>query len=219
VIAEEALPPAAVQRLVMTLDAQPPWSDIPLIVLAGGEFTTSSLRPLNLLGPLRNVMVLERPVRRLILLRSVEVALRARRRQYEMRAQLEERAQLLDRERTARAEAESMNRAKDEFLMTVSHELRTPLTAIYGWARMLVTGQIHEEQKRRDIEAIERNDQARTKLGNKLLDVSRALDQGLILFLILFIFFINAIWSVQLCSTFVLVYLVYGFLSFRGVER
>jgi signal transduction histidine kinase/CheY-like chemotaxis protein len=175
VIAEEALPPAAVQRLVMTLDAQPPWSDIPLIVLAGGEFTTSSLRPLNLLGPLRNVMVLERPVRRLILLRSVEVALRARRRQYEMRAQLKERAQLLDRERAARAIAESMNRAKDEFLMTVSHELRTPLTAIYGWARMLVTGQIHEEQKRRAIEAIERNAQAQTQLVNDLLDVSRAI--------------------------------------------
>ena len=28
--------------------------------------------------------------------------------------------------------------------MTVSHELRTPLTAIYGWARMLSTGQIRD---------------------------------------------------------------------------
>src|ERR1700756_2396955 len=65
-IAEEALPPAAVQRLVTALDWQPAWSDLPLIVFAGGEFTTSSLRPLNVLGPLRNVMVLERPVRRLI---------------------------------------------------------------------------------------------------------------------------------------------------------
>jgi signal transduction histidine kinase/ActR/RegA family two-component response regulator len=174
-IAEEALPPAAVQRLVTALDGQPAWSDLPLIVFAGGEFTTSSLRPLNVLGPLRNVMVLERPVRRLIFIRSVQVALRARRRQYEMRAHLEERAQLLDRERAARAEAETMNLAKDEFLMTVSHELRTPLTAIYGWARLLVTGQVREEHRGRAIETIERNAQAQTQLVNDLLDVSRAI--------------------------------------------
>jgi signal transduction histidine kinase len=174
-IAEEALPPSSVQLLVSALDRQPAWSDIPLIVMAGGEFTTSSLRPLTLLGPLRNVMVLERPVRRLVFIRTASVALRARRRQFEMRAHLEERALLLDRERTARAEAEMVNRLRDEFLMTVSHELRTPLTAIYGWARMLVTGQIREEQKHRALETIERNAQAQTQLVNDLLDVSRAI--------------------------------------------
>jgi len=174
-VGEEALPPQAVRRLVQTLDAQPPWSDIPLILLAGGEFATSHVRPLNVLGPLRNVMVLERPVRRLILIHSLSVALRARRRQFELRAHLEERAHLLDHERTARIAAELVNRMKDEFLMTVSHELRTPLTAIYGWAHLLVTGQIRDEQKRRAIETIERNAQAQTQLVNDLLDVSRAI--------------------------------------------
>ena len=57
-----------------------------MIVLAGGEFTASSVRPLNVLGPLRNVMILERPVRRLILTRTVAIALRGRRRQLELRA-------------------------------------------------------------------------------------------------------------------------------------
>jgi signal transduction histidine kinase/ActR/RegA family two-component response regulator len=174
-IAEEALPPSAVQLLGETLDHQPPWSDIPVIVLAGGEFSASSLRPLNLLGPVRNIMILERPVRRLILIRSVAVALRARGRQYELRRHLEERSALLDRERAARAEAERVNRMKDEFVMTVSHELRTPLTAIYGWARMLVTGQIRDEHKQRAIETIERNAHAQTQLVNDLLDVSRAI--------------------------------------------
>jgi signal transduction histidine kinase/ActR/RegA family two-component response regulator len=174
-VGEEALPPPAVRRLVQTLDAQPPWSDIPLILLAGGEFATSHVRPLNILGPLRNVMVLERPVRRLILIRCVAVALRARARQFELRTHLEERAQLLDSERTARIAAEMVNRMKDEFLMTVSHELRTPLTAIYGWAHLLVTGQIRDENKRRAIETIERNAQAQTQLVNDLLDVSRAI--------------------------------------------
>jgi signal transduction histidine kinase/CheY-like chemotaxis protein len=167
-VAEEALMPAALKRLVDTLDHQPAWSDIPLIVLAGGQFTASSVRPLNVLGPIRNVTILERPVRRLILTRIVAIALRSRRRQLELREYLEERADLLRRERLA-------SRMKDEFLMTVSHELRTPLTAIYGWARMLVTGQIREEQRQRALEIIERNAHAQTQLVNDLLDVSRAI--------------------------------------------
>jgi signal transduction histidine kinase/ActR/RegA family two-component response regulator len=167
-IAEEALTPAPLARLVETLDHQPHWSDIPLIVLAGGQFSASSLRPLAVLGPLRNVMILERPVRQLILTRTVAIALRGRRRQFEMRAYLEERAELLRREQLA-------NRMKDEFLMTVSHELRTPLTAIYGWTRMLVTGQIREDQRQKAIETIERNAQAQTQLVSDLLDVSRAI--------------------------------------------
>ena len=67
------------------------------------------------------------------------------------------------------------NRMKDEFLMTVSHELRTPLTAIYGWARMLLTGELRDSQRQRAIETIERNAHAQTQLVNDLLDVSRAI--------------------------------------------
>ena len=167
-VAEEALRPEALRTLVDCLDRQPPWSDIAVIVLAGSQFTSSSERPLTVLGPLRNVTILERPVRRLILSRTVAIALRGRRRQLELRAYLEERADLLRREQLA-------NRMKDEFLMTVSHELRTPLTAIYGWARMLVSGEIREDQKRRAIETIERNAHAQTQLVNDLLDVSRAI--------------------------------------------
>ncbi len=173
-IAEEALPSTALHLLHKTLDAQPPWSDLPVIVLAGSQFDASSLRPVNLLG-LRNVMVLERPVRRLILARTVAVALRARRRQYELRDHLEQRTWLLERERAARADAEINSRMKDEFLMTISHELRTPLTAIYGWARMLTTGEIRESQKQRAIETIERNARAQLQLIEDLLDVSRAI--------------------------------------------
>jgi signal transduction histidine kinase/CheY-like chemotaxis protein len=167
-IAEEALTPAAIQQLTATLDRQPPWSDIPVVLIVGAEFTSSSIRSMNVLAPLRNAMVLERPVRRLILARTLSIALRARRRQWELRAYLNERADLLHREQLA-------NRMKDEFLMTVSHELRTPLTAIYGWARMLATGEIRDEQRQRAIEIIERNAHAQTQLVNDLLDVSRAI--------------------------------------------
>src|SRR5688500_5971586 len=121
-IAEEALPSRALAMLVQTIEEQPPWSDMPVIVLAGTEFSASTIRPINLVGPPRSLMVLERPVRRLLLARTVAVAIRSRQRQYEVRAHLEQRAALRQRERAARADAEMANRMKDEFLMTISHE-------------------------------------------------------------------------------------------------
>src|SRR5512132_2314093 len=45
--------------------------------------------------------------------------------------------ELADQADASRAEAETANRLKDEFLAVVSHELRTPLNAVLGWARLL----------------------------------------------------------------------------------
>src|SRR5712691_11003416 len=56
----------------------------------------------------------------------------------------EDRAQLLTRERTARREAETANRTKDQFLALLSHELRTPLSAILGWTHILRAGSVPE---------------------------------------------------------------------------
>jgi signal transduction histidine kinase/ActR/RegA family two-component response regulator len=67
------------------------------------------------------------------------------------------------------------DRRKDEFLATLSHELRTPLNAVYGWARMLRTGQIRHEAADRALDAIIRNAHAQVQLIDDLLDVSRVL--------------------------------------------
>jgi len=84
-----------------------------------------------------------------------------------------ERAQLLDRERQARAEAEAINRLKDEFLATLSHELRTPLNAILGWAQVLRRGRYSADTLAIALEAIERQARVQTQLVEDLLDVSR----------------------------------------------
>jgi PAS domain S-box-containing protein len=86
-----------------------------------------------------------------------------------------ERAQLLDRERAAREEAEAANRLKDDFLATVSHELRTPLTAVLGWVQMLRSGRLRETSRERALETVERNARAQAQLIEDLLDVSRIL--------------------------------------------
>lgn len=80
---------------------------------------------------------------------------------------------LLAREQAARAEAESANRMKDEFLATVSHELRTPLTAIMGWSHMLRKGKLDDVTLARAVETIDRNAKAQAQLVEDILDVSR----------------------------------------------
>jgi PAS domain S-box-containing protein len=85
----------------------------------------------------------------------------------------EEREQLLAREQRARAEAEALNRTKDEFLATMSHELRTPLNAIFGWARMLQSSDLDEATHARAVDVIVRSASAQSRLVEDLLDLSR----------------------------------------------
>ncbi len=80
---------------------------------------------------------------------------------------------LLAREQTARKEAETANRAKDEFLATVSHELRTPLNAIAGWVQILRKNVSDAESFAHGIEIIDRNVKMQTKIIEDILDVSR----------------------------------------------
>lgn len=86
-----------------------------------------------------------------------------------------ERIDLLDRERSARSDAERANRLKDEFLATLSHELRTPLNAVIGWSRMLSSGRLDRESSKHALEVIERNAWAQKQIIEDILDVSRVI--------------------------------------------
>ncbi len=89
--------------------------------------------------------------------------------------------ELVAREQSARAEAETASRMKDEFLATVSHELRTPLNAIIGWTHMLRRGQLDGDTEGRALETIERNAKAQARLVEDILDVSRMISGKLTL--------------------------------------
>jgi PAS domain S-box-containing protein len=86
-----------------------------------------------------------------------------------------EREQLLAREQTAREEAETANRIKDEFLAVLSHELRSPLNPILGWSSLLRNGRLDTNRTAFALETIERNAKLQVQLIEDLLDVSRIL--------------------------------------------
>jgi PAS domain S-box-containing protein len=100
VISEEALGETEIQGIASALQHQPPWSDLPIIVLTGsGEPNRTSRHLAHMRIPLGNVTLQERPLRAVTLVSSVQSALRAREKQYEARDHL---AELQSREQAVR---------------------------------------------------------------------------------------------------------------------
>lgn len=93
----------------------------------------------------------------------------------------DERNLLLAREQEARAQAETANRMKDEFLATLSHELRSPLNAMLGWAQLLNSRRFDEQTFTKAIDIIERTARVQAQLVDDLLDVSRIIQGKLLL--------------------------------------
>lgn len=90
-ITEEAVQTGEAQSIAAWVQAQPPWSDLPFVVLTthgGGSERNPAAAGLH--GTLGNVSFLERPFHPTTLVSMVRSALRGRRRQYEARARLEE---------------------------------------------------------------------------------------------------------------------------------
>jgi len=78
----------------------------------------------------------------------------------------------LERETSARQDAERASRLKDDFLAVLSHELRTPLNAILGW-RQIVADRPADKITKRALDVIGRNATLQMHLIDDLLDVSR----------------------------------------------
>jgi signal transduction histidine kinase/ActR/RegA family two-component response regulator len=91
-VAEEALFNADLSALQDWITRQPAWSDLPFIVLTSHlDHPRIKHWRDTLAGKLQNVSMLERPIQPITLTSAMHAALRARRRQYEVKALLEER--------------------------------------------------------------------------------------------------------------------------------
>jgi signal transduction histidine kinase len=88
-------------------------------------------------------------------------------------AQAIQRARLYEAAQLARAEAETANRQKDEFVSILSHDLRAPLNAILGWASLLQQGMLDSPGAERALQSITDNATRQQHLVEELLDFSR----------------------------------------------
>ncbi|HET9105859.1 MAG TPA: ATP-binding protein [Steroidobacteraceae bacterium] len=155
ILAEEVLSDPESGTLRAVLNGQPAWSDIPVIIIAGTRERHLSPRHF---AELTSVSVLHRPLSLDTLCSTVGVALKARRRQYQVRDLLEQR--------------EESTRRRDEFVAMMAHELRNPLAPIRTGLQLLQVTESPEQASRLRA-MMERQLKNMSRLIDDLLDVSR----------------------------------------------
>ena len=158
-LAEEALEKKTLELLSETFDAQPVWSDLPVVLFAGNAKNSETL--LEVVGTRLNATIVERPIRIAMLVSAVRGALRARQKQYQTRDLLNQLAE--------------SDHQKDLFLATLSHELRTPLNSMLGWIKLLRSKSESPIDLNRGLDVIERNARTQSKVISDILFVSRVI--------------------------------------------
>src|SRR5881394_479223 len=82
---EAFVEPRDARALSACLREQPPWSEVPIIILTGLPSFEAKTRSFREVGNRTNVTLVDRPVRIVSLVSAAQSALRARQRQYEIR--------------------------------------------------------------------------------------------------------------------------------------
>ena len=127
-ITEEALASGDKAALMGWLARQPQWSDLPLVVLANGGRSPRTLLASAMLEHLGNIVLLERPLHADAMVGAVRSALKARKRQYEIRAFAE------TLEQSVEARTRELAAARDTL------ELALDAAGMGSWDLDLVTG-------------------------------------------------------------------------------
>ena len=187
VLTDSALVGTGGRHIVEALEQQPPWSDLP-VVLLGKAVTTPEVEALT--AKMTNVTMLERPTSSRTLLSAIRTSLRARARQYELRDQI---IALREAENALRLS----DRRKDEFLAMLAHELRNPLSPIRtasdllprivapGDERVDATLRVMQRQVRQlarlvdDLVDVSRITQGRVELHSEVLELGSVIAQAL----------------------------------------
>jgi two-component system CheB/CheR fusion protein len=177
-MAEEAITTATRDTLADLVAHQPPWSDLPMLILTrpGADSATVAAA----VASLGNVTLLERPIRVPALVSAVQVALRARNRQYELRARFE--AQSLLAAIVATSDDAIISRDLDGIITswnagaerlfgyTAKEAIGRPVTLIYPPDRLHEDGEMLERVRRR--ESIEHYETVRRRRDGTEIDLS-----------------------------------------------
>ena len=151
IVTEEALADGDLAALSVWLDAQPPWSDFPFVVLATRQAGPRARGAAESLKRLGNVVLLERPINAETLTSAVLSSLRARRRQYQAREHLRERERAQEQLRLANEELERRVAERTRELEAAHETLAFALDAagMSSWDIDVTTG-IHRRSPRFD---------------------------------------------------------------------
>ncbi len=188
VLTEEALNDSGHIELSRWLTNQDPWSDVPIIlIMDGGTRPMAEVEAVRLIGSRANVTIIDRPLRRSALLSAIKSALKARRRQYEVRNLLAEREQLLSTleqrvfERTATLR--QLNTELESFSYSVSHDLRSPLRSLQAYAEILCHDfkESLPEEARHYLDRIARSVERMDRLTQDVLSLSRLSKSDIVL--------------------------------------
>ncbi len=199
--AEEALSGGALDALVAWVERQPPWSDLPFLMLTSHREAPSVARSRHLvIERLRNVSLIERPMQPITLVSAVRSALRARRQQYRVcshimaRHQAEQglerlvgerthalevaneqlRAEMIERERMQEALSQSQKlEAIGQLTGGVAHDFNNLLTIIRSSVELLRRPDLPEVRRHRYTEMIGETVDRAAKLTSQLLAFAR----------------------------------------------
>ncbi len=160
---EEAVSLEHTKALHDVLATQPPWSDLPVLVLTRPGADSAEVG--EAIRSLGNVTLLERPLRMATLLSAIQTALRARNRQYQIRGHLEDRAHHEESLQIA-------DQRKDEFLATLGHELRNPLAPLMTGLQLLKMATLRDPDAAQ-VTLMERQVRHLIRLVDDLLELSR----------------------------------------------
>lgn len=138
-LTEEALELAQLPEFLEQLQVQPSWSELPVIILTrGGESRLARLLD-TVADAAGGITVLERPLGTATLVRTVQVAVRSRRRQYQVRDLIGKSASqieaLEENQRTIRIQEERLRKveklaAAGQIAASLAHEINNPLAAV-----------------------------------------------------------------------------------------
>jgi len=163
-LTDVALGDPQMAELIAALQQQPPWSDVPVVLLT--QDRDRSPAAMRSLAQLSNVTLLERPTSTRTMISSVLAALRARRRQYEIRDHLKVR-------QAAEQALRDADQRKDEFLATLAHELRNPLAPLRTGLQLMARESSGRPTFDQLHSMMERQIGLLVKLIDELLDISR----------------------------------------------
>lgn len=182
-----------ISKLVAGLDAQPPWSDLPVILLAAGSGRTGGSERWRLFERLGNVTVLDRPLHAGTLHSAARAALRGRLRQYQARDyvdQLRDAREGLEEkvsERTRQLETQIAERHQMEAALLraqrleavgqltggIAHDFNNLLQVVIGGISLLQRHADKPERRQRALDGMTQAAERGARLTQQLLAFAR----------------------------------------------